>query len=217
VSAAAVAIVVLVAAVIEITGMAGAIVLLLPFVVLLIVVARVLIKPQPLPQPKSKPSRQSDMMSVIHSEGPAISPEMVEPVADAVAPAPPSQPPAVAVTDWLARIEAAEAAKDLVLVASHYLAFARQEIAGGQPDRAADHLRSSVRASAKGRHASIQAEARLELAELARVAGDLTTACEHWQIARGLFHGLKQAAEVGETEKLMQRHGCPTDWVLNDF
>lgn len=216
-SATTVAIAGLAAAVIEITGLAGAIVLLFPFAILLIVIARALRAPQS--RSKSQPTRQSDIMSVIHSERPVStekvsSPEKSEPVGEVARP--PIKPQA-AVTDWPERIKAAEAAKDLASEASHYLAFARDEIAGGQSERAADHLRSSVRAAAKGRHASIQAEARLELAELARGAGDLTTACEHWQIARGLFHELKQVADLGETEKLMQKHGCPTDWVLNDF
>ena len=63
----------------------------------------------------------------------------------------------------------------------------------------------------------MHAEARLELAEIARASGDLTTACEHWQIARGLFSDLKHAKGRGKAETLMREHGCPTDWVLNDF
>lgn len=119
--------------------------------------------------------------------------------------------------DWPARIAAAEAASDNAALARHYLGFARDEIARGESQAAAEHLRASVGTAARNRDAAVHAEARLELAELARVAGDLTTACEHWQIARALFFEIKEQTSVGETERLMQKHGCPTDWVLNDF
>lgn len=210
-SAALVAAAGLVSAAVEIDGLPGVVLLLLPLVVLLIVVARALRTPQP---PSSK---QSEILSVMKTEAP-LTPELKEVAAEPTSAPAAEQPPSPAPTpSWPRRIEEAEAAKDLAAVASHYLSFARDEIAAGQPGRAADHLRASVRASAKAKLGALQAEARLELAELARAAGDLTTACEHWQIARGLFHQLKQAAELGETERLMQRHGCPTDWVLNDF
>ena len=51
----------------------------------------------------------------------------------------------------------------------------------------------------------------------ARAAGDLTTACEHWQIARSLFEEGSQKAKAENVEARMKRFGCPTDWVLNDF
>ncbi len=210
-SATLVAVAGLAVAAIEIDGLAGAILLLLPLAILLIVVIRTLRTPEP------QPIGQSKIMSAMHTEALPQSTGVDEPAAEAVVADVVPRKPERAASDWQVRIEAAEAAKDLPTVASAYLAFAREEIAVGETARAAEHLRSSVRAAAKGKLASIQAEARLELAELARAAGDLTTACEHWQIARGLFHQLQQAAELGETEKLMQRHGCPTDWVLNDF
>lgn len=125
-----------------------------------------------------------------------------------------TRPPA---TDTAAAPKAAEAAGDRGTAAGHYLACARAELAQGRAETAAGHLRASIRAATESRNAAVQAEARLELAELARAAGDLTTACEHWQIARSLFHDLADAARLGETERLMRQHGCPTDWVLNDF
>lgn len=129
-------------------------------------------------------------------------------------PAPAPQPTAL---DWAARIKEAEEANDRSLLPGLYLSLARAEIAEGRNDIALEHLRSSVMAATKTRDGATQAEARLELAELARAAGDLTTACEHWQIARGLFHKMSEQAKLGNTERLMQQHGCPTDWVLNDF
>lgn len=101
--------------------------------------------------------------------------------------------------------------------AARHLALARTEIANGRHGPAADHLRSCIRSAVESRNEAAAAEARLGLAELAREAGDLTTACEHWQIARALFHQLQEKPALARTEELMRRHGCPTDWVLNDF
>lgn len=126
-------------------------------------------------------------------------------------------PPPVAEVPWPERIRRAEADGDPVALGTLYLGWARDEIARGSTAPAGEHLRTAVRIAAQSKAASLHAEARLELAELARVAGDLTTACEHWQLARALFYDLKQRDRVGDTERLMQRHGCPTDWVLNDF
>jgi hypothetical protein len=55
------------------------------------------------------------------------------------------------------------------------------------------------------------------LGDLAHKDGDLTTACEHWQIARALFVELKQDGAHESVEVRMLRNGCPTDWVLTDF
>jgi hypothetical protein len=82
---------------------------------------------------------------------------------------------------------------------------------------AAASLREAIRLAAACDLSGQHAAARLELGELARQDGDLITACEHWQIARGLFHDLKNSARVKSTEGRMRDHGCPTDWVLTDF
>lgn len=191
--------------VIEISGLPATIALLAPFVALLIVIVRL----HRTPAPRRRPEREEDAPRA----GPGAPPPEAA-TADAGVVPDAGRRPAV---DWAARIRTAEAADDHASLAGLYLSFARAEMAEGRNDPAAGHLRSSVRAAARCRNASVQAEARLELAELARAAGDLTTACEHWQIARSLFHELKQSARLGETERLMQTHGCPTDWVLNDF
>lgn len=63
----------------------------------------------------------------------------------------------------------------------------------------------------------IHAAARLELASLSEARGDLTTACEHWQIARMIYHELDRQEDVDRTDANMLRNQCPTDWVLTDF
>lgn len=181
------------AAVIEITGLPALLALLAPIAILVFVIVRLRSLPD---SENAAPRRAAEPLTAIPS----------------IKPAPPKER-----IDWPARIKKAEAANDLAALPSLYLSLARAEIEEGRHDTAAEHLRASVRGAAKTRNAAVQAEARLELAELARAAGDLTTACEHWQIARALFHELKEQASLGETERLMQKHGCPTDWVLNDF
>lgn len=118
---------------------------------------------------------------------------------------------------WAKRIEDAAVANDKVLLANHHLAYAKEEIAAGRVDVAADQLRSCLRVAAQARNAPMEAHARMELAELARADDDLTTACEHWQIARSLFHTLSSKPELADVETRMRAHGCPTDWVLTDF
>lgn len=128
-----------------------------------------------------------------------------------------SADPAGRESAWAKRIGEAAAANDKVLLANHHLAYAREEIAAGRRDVAADQLRSCLRVAAQARNAPMEAHARMELAELARADDDLTTACEHWQIARSLFHRLSSKPELADVEARMRTHGCPTDWVLTDF
>jgi len=192
----------LVAGAVRIDGLPGTIVLLAPFILLLIVVAMSRRR-----RPRRTGTATASVLTAISSARTVIA----EAAADASIgeEARPADSVAIDTVD--------AAAADPEAVATRYLELARREIADGEAACAADHLRASIRAAVKARARAVQAAARLELAELARASGDLTTACEHWQIARALFHDLDSKAELGETERLMQRHGCPTDWVLNDF
>ncbi len=103
------------------------------------------------------------------------------------------------------------------LVCVGLLSRAQSQIEAGDTRGAAATLRDAIRLAASSDLPSQHAAARLELGELARQDGDLITACEHWQIARGLFHDLKNSARVKSTEARMRDQGCPTDWVLTDF
>jgi hypothetical protein len=95
--------------------------------------------------------------------------------------------------------------------------LAGELIASGHTVEASNLLRDAIRISMRLGQREQHARARLELGDLAQRAGDLTTACEHWQLARGLFFDLGRARDLESCEERMQRHGCPTDWVLNDF
>lgn len=111
----------------------------------------------------------------------------------------------------------AELANDQEALAALYLERARLELSNDNAGDAGTHLRKSVMLATSHNLKQIHAEARLELAEIAETAGDMTTACEHWQMARGLFHELDAQQAIKETDTRMLRNGCPTDWVLTDF
>lgn len=125
--------------------------------------------------------------------------------------------PAAGARNLTTALEAVAAERDENAVADLHLATARQKLAAGDVAEAADQLRKAIRVASRIGKKSVHADARLELAEIARASGDLTTACEHWQMARGLFFEMKRAKELEKAEALMRQHGCPTDWVLNDF
>lgn len=129
-----------------------------------------------------------------------------------------SQPVAAMPVDkLLAAISSAEQARDETRLAALYVAMARQHLSTGRTDDAAGLLRQSIRISSRLGLQGDHAAARLELGDIALSGGDPTTACEHWQIARGLYFEMKHADALEAAEARMQRTGCPTDWVLNDF
>ena len=58
---------------------------------------------------------------------------------------------------------------------------------------------------------------RLLLADISRRSGDMTSACEHWQMAREIYEKNGDVRRARNIEKIMSEAGCPTDWVLNEF
>ena len=201
------------AALVEFGGRTGVVLLLASLALLLFI--GVVVRLRHIPKPSAEPVGLIAPGPSEHDDARAVAESDTEPVErwDAVPePAVPASPAA-----WLARIRLAEERNDTAALPALYLALAQNEIARGDIDSGADHLRSCIRTAAKARNAGAEAEARIELADLARAAGDLTTACEHWQIARGLFLKLERRKDLAGTEDMMQRHGCPTDWVLTDF
>ncbi len=85
------------------------------------------------------------------------------------------------------------------------------------PQERIQYLQERVLASRKNGDVRIEADARMELGDIAEEMSDMTMACEHWQIARDLFHALDEKTLCAEAEEKMLRNGCPTDWLLNDF
>lgn len=141
------------------------------------------------------------------------------PMRPVAAPVRPPKPlvSAMPLEELLTAIAAAERSGDEKRLAALYVGLARQHVSTGRTDEAAGVLRQSIRIASRLGLAAEHAAARLELGDIALAGGDLTTACEHWQIARGLYFELKAAHELEAAETRMQRTGCPTDWVLNDF
>ena len=62
-----------------------------------------------------------------------------------------------------------------------------------------------------------QAYARKNLGDVAFSGDDLTTACEHWQLARDHYLACGKPDLASEVEDQMTKNQCPTDWVLNGF
>lgn len=97
------------------------------------------------------------------------------------------------------------------------LVHGQAHLAAGAIDAAARDFRACVMLAAKLKQPHIGATARFELGDLASEAGDMTTACEHWQMAKAAFAQQGRDAELKIVEIRMDRAGCPTDWVLNEF
>jgi len=114
-------------------------------------------------------------------------------------------------------IAAAECAGDRDRLMQLLLELALIERATGDDEVAKDLLRKSIMIASETGDVVVQAKGRLELGDIAQSQGDLTTACEHWQMARALFDQAECADARREVETRMQTQGCPTDWVLTDF
>ena len=127
------------------------------------------------------------------------------------------QAPALSVQEIELKLRQAEERSAKDELPALYLMLAQYRMSDGAKSQAEDLLRKSLRVSAGARFKDVQAKARVALGDLAFESGDRSTACEHWQIARSLFHELKQRGEHAAVEGRMLKNGCPTDWVLTDF
>jgi hypothetical protein len=126
-------------------------------------------------------------------------------------------PPALDAAALTTAVHEAETRGEREKLPGLYLSLAHCRIEAGRTVDAEDLLRKSIRGAASLEHKETHARARLALGDLAQRSGDLTSACEHWQIARALFFELKQGRDHDAVETRMRRNGCPTDWVLTDF
>ncbi|KWT64976.1 hypothetical protein APY04_3064 [Hyphomicrobium sulfonivorans] len=97
------------------------------------------------------------------------------------------------------------------------LSLAEWHLANGSPEKAEELLRACVRGATEFGLKEPHARARVILGDFAQANGDPSTACEHWQIARILFHEIGDKPAYDDVDIRMQRNGCPSDWVLTDF
>lgn len=142
-----------------------------------------------------------------------------QPTSGAVHPAP--EPPRQAVLESaetiIAKIESAMERGEKTSLSALYFDLAAAYGRDGNNDARMTALRSAAGNGALyGPHLA-HAAARLALGEAAQEAGDLTSACEQWQLARSAFLEGGHTEEHARIEKRMRDNGCPTDWVLTDF
>lgn len=117
----------------------------------------------------------------------------------------------------VAVVEAAKSARDDPLLSRNSVALARLLLARSARPQASVLLQSAVMAARRAKLPMVHAEARIELAELALIEGDLTSACEHWQMAKLMFHETGRRSDHDRMADLMRNHRCPTDWILTNF
>ncbi|MDX2288587.1 MAG: hypothetical protein NW217_07170 [Hyphomicrobiaceae bacterium] len=140
---------------------------------------------------------------------------IVETVAvSGLAPAPVGRPGARDVNALIARAEAAGVRAELPAL---YLERALDLVGTGNRMSAAADLRRSITLATELGQRQVHARGRLELGDICQSEGDLTTACEHWHMARDLFLADKAVAEVESVKRRMEKSRCPTDWVLTEF
>ena len=117
----------------------------------------------------------------------------------------------------MGRIKSLMAGGDRSGLAPLYLELASTHAQAGNEPARMTALRSAAGYGAQHGPKVAHAEARLALAEVAYAAGDLTSACEQWQLARTAFQEGGDAERYDAIDKRMRANGCPTDWVLTDF
>ena len=87
-----------------------------------------------------------------------------------------------------------------------------------EPDEASiEMLQEKLKRVNKEGNLNVEAEVRMQIGDLMATNGDLTTACEHWQIARNLFDEINDVQSRLQADDKMRKNGCPSDWVLTDF
>ena len=119
--------------------------------------------------------------------------------------------------DVFAKIEVAISNGEKTSLSALYLQLAAAHAREGDTDARMAALRSAAGNGALHGPHSAHAAARLALGEAAQDAGDLTSACEQWQLARTACLEGGDKDQHALIEKRMRDNGCPTDWVLTDF
>lgn len=198
----------------ELTGVPAAAVLTAPLVLLLVIaVIQLLDRRGRKPRSAGSEIATGRYGAPVPRERPAAS----SPAAGLARDAESDRRPARRSDDLSEAVAGAEKAGDEARLAGLSIELARLFDAEGRTIDAGEMLRKSIRIAARLGLKETHAAARLALGDLSRQCGDLTTACEHWQLARGLYAELGKAAELEAAETRMRNSGCPTDWVLNDF
>ena len=151
---------------------------------------------------------------------PSSEPPQAEPLqafsSDQQAQTPPPAP-VESVETILEKIETALDRGEKTALSGLYYELAASHARLGKVEARMAALRSAAGYGALHGPPGAHAAARLALGEAAHSAGDLTTACEQWQMARTAYLQAGEAEHHAHIEKRMRENGCPTDWVLTDF
>ncbi len=166
---------------------------------------------------RRKPKRPAEISSQPAPASPSPSPSP-SPLAAGldVATAEP-QPPVEDVETLNRKIEQALARGDKTALSGLYYDLAAGYERAGDTNARMVALRSAAGYGALHGPDTAHAAARVALAEAAQRAGDLTTACEQWQMAKTAYLKAGETGHHDSVEKRMRENGCPTDWVLTDF
>lgn len=172
--------------------------------------------PTEAPAARGAVGRDGVMPDAVHSGATAAAAAE----AASVVTAPKAPPPKVGdtINALRSQIVGAEAAFDHATVARLSLELA--QLMGASAGNASDiekHLRRAIVLATQLGDTVVHAAARLELGDHVAMRDDMTTACEHWQMARQIYWDESRAAELASVDQRMIKAGCPTDWVLNDF
>lgn len=114
-------------------------------------------------------------------------------------------------------LAAARSERDDAALSRNSILLARILLSRSAREEAAALLQSAALSARRAKLPVLHAEARIELAQLAHDDGDMTSACEHWQMAKVMFHEMGQRPDQDRISDLMRQHRCPTDWVLTNF
>ncbi len=175
----------------------------------------------PTVQPPSRPAltarrAPADIIATPKPQSMRDIPQSEPQITDALAPSDAAASGAEA--DRMAELREAEQRFDDAAVARLSLQLARDMRAAGTSGEAVkSHLRRSIILASRLNDDETHAAGRLELGDIMAEEGDLTTACEHWQIARQIYWDQKASEKQADVDQRMIANHCPTDWVLNDF
>ncbi|MBY0225381.1 MAG: hypothetical protein K2Q28_06210 [Hyphomicrobium sp.] len=140
-----------------------------------------------------------------------------EPVFQAEAVAPPTLSPQEQEDALVLAVAAAKAERDDAALSRDSVLLAKLLIARSARSEAAALLQSAALVARRAKLPVVHAQARIELADLARSEGDMTSACEHWQMAKLMFHETGRRVDQDRIADLMRQNRCPTDWILTNF
>ena len=208
---------------VSLDGLAGALVVSVPWLLLAAVAWRGRLLPERddpfgrMPEPAAELARvmsapnYEDVPQLGETPAPGVDPVL------ALSPEPPVLSLAEQEDALVGAMATAKAQRDDVLLSRSGVDLARLMLKRAARPQAAVVLQTAALAARRAKLPVVHAEARLELAEIALSDGDLTSACEHWQMAKLMFHESGRRSDQDRVAELMRVQRCPTDWVLTNF